>query len=127
MFRNFRDLLHNVNIDDEEAALEEIAQRVVREGMGSAAIAFFESVKPIGFITGQAAIAATPLLGAFIEPMRLERYADLLGNRDFVERLIQRIETLEAEQAGERKAEREKKKAEARKQKSEDRSQKSEG
>ena len=39
-----------------------------------------------------------PFVGGFIEPMRLEKYASLLGNRDFIERLIRRIEELEAEQ-----------------------------
>jgi hypothetical protein len=32
--------------------------------------------------------------------MRLEKYAGLLSNRDFIERLIARIEELEAESAG---------------------------
>lgn len=100
MFRSLRDLLMNTSLDDEDAALEEIAQRLVREGMGAAAIVFFETSKPIGFMAGQAAIAATPLIGGFIEPGRVEKYASLMANRDFVERLIVRIEELEAERAG---------------------------
>lgn len=100
MLRNLRDLFRNLSTENEDEALEEIAQRVVREGMGTAAILFLESSKPMGFLAGQAAIAATPLLGGFIEPMRLEGYASLLGNRDSVERLIRRIEELEADRAG---------------------------
>lgn len=103
MWRSFRDLLKNVSLDDEDAAVEEIAQRVVHDGMGTAAIAFLESAKPMSFLGGQAAIFATPLLGAFIDPTRLEGYADLFSNRDFIERLICRIEDLEAERAGARK------------------------
>ncbi len=103
MLRQFRDLLNNLSTDDPEEALEVIAQRVVNEGMGTAAILFLESAKPMGFLAGQAAIMATPFIGGFIEPMRLERYADLLGDRDFVERLIQRIEELEFARAGARK------------------------
>ncbi len=101
MFRNFRDLLHEVNIDDEQAAIDDIAQRVVREGMGTATIVFLESIKPVSFLGGQAAIMATPLLGGFIAPLRLEKYAALFSNRDFIERLIRRIEELEADRAGE--------------------------
>lgn len=101
--RNWKDLLHNIPVEDEEAAIEDVAQRLVKEGMGSAAIVFLESTKPLSFITGQAAIAATPILGSFIEPMRLEKYASMFGNRDFIERLIQRIEELEDERAGIRK------------------------
>jgi hypothetical protein len=103
MFRSFRELICDVPLEDEDTAIEEIAQRAVRDGMGTAAIVFLESAKPISFLTGQAAIAATPFLGGFIEPMRVERYADLFSNRDFIERLIQRIEELEAERAGARK------------------------
>lgn len=103
MFGLFRDLIRDVSLEDKEAALEEIAQRVVREGMAAPAIVFLETAKPISFMTGQAAIVATPLLGGFIEPMRLERYADLFSDREFIERLIRRIEELEAERAGARK------------------------
>jgi len=104
MFRRLQELFQSVSIEDEDAAVEEIAQRVVREGMGAAAIMFLETSKPISFIAGQAAIFATPLIGSFIEPMRLERYADLFSRRDFVERLIRRIEDLENERAaGKRK------------------------
>lgn len=92
---NMRDWLRNLPVEDENAALEEIAQRIIRAGLGAAAIVFLESAKPFGFIAGQTAIAATPLLGGFIEPLRLERYAGLFGNRDFIERLIRRIEELE--------------------------------
>lgn len=100
MLRYLMNLLRNLPVEDDDAALEEVAQRVVQEGMGTAAIVFLESSKPISFLTGQAAIAATPILGGFIEPMRLERYADLFSNRDFIERLIQRIEELENARAG---------------------------
>lgn len=96
MFRDLGRWLHDLPVEDEDAALEEIAQRVVREGMGAAAIVFLESSKPISFLTGQAALVATPLLGSFIEPLRLERYADLFSRRDFIERLIRRIEELES-------------------------------
>ncbi len=97
MFRDLGRWLHDLPVEDEDAALEEIAQRVVREGMGAAAIVFLESSKPISFLGGQAALVATPLLGSFIDPLRLERYADLFSRRDFIERLIQRIEELESE------------------------------
>lgn len=103
MLPDFRRVLQNLPVDDKEAALEEVAQRLVNEGMGTAAIVFFESVKPISFLSGQAAIVATPFIGGFIEPMRLEKYATLFSDRDFIERLIQRIEELESERAGKQK------------------------
>lgn len=100
MLKRWKDLFREVPVDDEDAAVEDIAQRLVKEGIGSAAIVFLETAKPISFMTGQAAIAATPILGGFIEPLRLEKYADLFTDRRFLERLIQRIEELEEERAG---------------------------
>jgi hypothetical protein len=100
MFRTIKELLIDLPVEDEDAALEDIAQRLVRQGVGSAAIVLFESLKPVSFLGGQAAIMTTPFLGGFIEPRRLERYATLFGNRAFLERLIQRIEALEAAHEG---------------------------
>ena len=108
MFGRLRKLFSDIP-DNEEAAIEEIAQRVIREGMAPAAIVFLESSKPLSFFAGQAAIFATPLIGGFIEPPRLERYADTFGRREFVERLIRRIEELEDAQAGKREPTAEKK------------------
>lgn len=88
---------------DETEVIEEISQRVVREGMAPAAIVLLESSKPVSFLTGQAAIVATPFIGGFIPPGRVERFAELFSNRAFIERLIQRIEELEDERAGEKR------------------------
>lgn len=101
--RKWRELFQRISPTEPDTALEEIAQQVVRDRMSTAAIAFLESVKPMTFLAGQSAILATPILGGFIEPMKLEKYADLFSDRDFIERLIIRIEELEAEQAGARK------------------------
>jgi hypothetical protein len=101
MMRFLRDLFRGEPDEDEEHFIERIAQRVVREGLGAAFIVLLESGKPISFITGQAALAATPFIGGFLDPARIERYSDLFSNRDFVERLISRIEALEADRAGE--------------------------
>ncbi len=96
MFRFLHDLMRNVPLERPEEVIEEIATRIVREKMTAPAIVFLESMKPISFLGGQAAIAATPLLGGLIEPMRLERYADYFSDRAFIERLIRRIEELDA-------------------------------
>ena len=102
MLRFFKNLFQSDPTERDDAeVIEEIAQRIVREGMGAAAIVFLESSKPVSFLGGQAALAATPVLGGFIEPARLERYADLFSSRAFIERLIQRIEELEEEREGE--------------------------
>lgn len=100
MIRKWLEMLRNVSMDDEDAAVEDIAQHVVKEGMSTAAILFLETSKPVSFLAGQAALIATPFVGGFLDPMRMERYSDLFSDRRFIERLIQRIEELEAERAG---------------------------
>jgi len=95
MLRYLHDLMQQAPLDDEAVLIEDIAQRTVREGMGTAAVVMLESMKPMAFIGSQAAIAATPLLGSFIAPVRLERFAHYFSNRVFVERVIARIEELE--------------------------------
>jgi len=104
MLRRLQELFSDIPEMDDQAAIEEIAQRAVREGIGSAMIIFLESSKPVSFLAGQAAIFATPLIGGFIDPMRLERYADLFSRRDVMERLIRRIEELEDARAKKRRA-----------------------
>lgn len=98
--RDMYHVLRTLPLDDTEATLEAVAQHVVKDGFSSAAIIFLESMKPLGFLTGQATICAIPVLGSFVEPMRLERYASLFSDRLFIERLIRRIEELDTAQAG---------------------------
>lgn len=102
MLRRLQELMQDIPADDEETALEQLARRIVDSGMTTAAILFLESSRPMSGIAGQAAIVATPLIGGFIEPMKLEKYAALFSNRRFIERLIDRIEALEAEREGQR-------------------------
>ena len=100
MLRALFDLIRTVPLDDEDVAVEEMATRLVKEGMGTAAILFLESSKPLGFVAGQVALAASPFIGGFVEPARIERYSDLFSDRAFIERIIQRVEELENERAG---------------------------
>lgn len=109
MIRALIDLIKNVPLEDEEIAVEQIAQRMVEQGMGTATILFLETSKPIGFIAGQAALAASPFIGGFIPPQRIERYSELFSDRAFIERIIVRVEELESERAGKSRASVEKK------------------
>lgn len=100
MIRALIDLIKNVPLEDENIAIEQIAQRMVAERMGTAAILFLETSKPISFIAGQAVLVASPFIGGFIPPQRLERYSELFSDRAFIERIIVRVEELESENAG---------------------------
>jgi hypothetical protein len=97
MLGQLRDIVRNLPVENPDAALEQIARRVVQEKLAPAAIVMLESARPVSFIASQAVIMTTPFVGGFIEPLHLERYATLFGDRAFIERLISRIEELESE------------------------------
>jgi len=77
-----------------------IAERIVARGLEAPAVLFLELHKPLAFILGQAAIVAAPLWGLFLSPEEIESACRLLGSRQSVEALIERVESLSAEQRG---------------------------
>lgn len=77
-----------------ERLIEELAQRIVSQRLETPAIFFLEMNKPLTFLASQSLLLATPLLGAFIKPSRIEEYSQLLDSRDNMERLIGRIDEL---------------------------------
>jgi hypothetical protein len=92
------DLINTIPEETDEASLTEImAAKIIDAGMSSFFIIMLESIKPISFITSQAAIVATPLLGSYINHVQLERFSRLIENRSFIERLLLKIEEKEAE------------------------------
>ena len=93
--------------EQEEEMIEKIASLIHRSGLGTAAILFIESVKPLSNVAGQLTMFTTsaflPLLGT-----RGYDFLTLIQNRDNIEKLTRRIEELMEE---EEKAKEEEKKA----------------
>jgi hypothetical protein len=78
--------------------IEAIAKRIVARRLEGPAVLFLELHKPLAFILSQAALVATPMLGLFASPQEIEDFSRILGSRQAVEALIQRIEALSAQQ-----------------------------
>lgn len=97
-------------IDDKrrDEIIDAIAKRVQQFGLIVPAIFFLEMNKPISYIGGQAMHFFAPIVGVFFETF--EDYAYFFDNRQNVELLIQKLESLAMEEEAQRKKEKEAKK-----------------
>jgi hypothetical protein len=78
--------------------LERLARRVVERRMEAPAIAFLEMVRPLNLIGSQVAWAAVPFAGLLADDRDVRDIAAALEDRRTLCALVQRIETLSAEQ-----------------------------
>jgi hypothetical protein len=76
--------------------LVRLAESIVSKGLGTPAILFFESTRPLGFVASQAVRVAEPLLGLFFRPASVDAVAAAMEDRDGIERLLKEIERLQA-------------------------------
>ncbi len=103
----------------DEELLDAVAGRMVRMRLAVPAIFFLESTKPLSFLGSQLLIFLQPFVQAFLTIRNYERFAQLMEDRQNVERLIRRIEALDEDTRKEEKRQRadaKKKRAEAKRQ-----------
>ena len=84
---------------EDEELLEQVAVYVVRRGLGTAAVFFLESSKPMSFVGSQALVFFEPFIRVFLSTERYQRFAELMEHRSNFEYLIQRIEAAESAHA----------------------------
>jgi hypothetical protein len=78
---------------DDRIFLDELADGIVRRRLGSAALFFLESTKPLGFLGSQVMVFLQPIVGTiWSSPARWDRLQKLLEIRGSVELLVRRIE-----------------------------------
>ncbi len=92
-----------------------MAAAIVAKGMSTPAVFLLESSKPLSFLGSQALHFLEPFVRSLFDTLTYTRFAKALEDRQNVERLLVRIETLEEESQARARAEREKRKAEKRK------------
>jgi hypothetical protein len=85
-----------------EQIIEAMANRIKQFGMVTPAIFFLEANKPISYIGGQAMHFFSPIIGIFFNSF--EDYAFFFDDRNNVELLIQRLESIALEEEKERQA-----------------------
>lgn len=82
---------------DERELIRRIAQKIVDRGMTVPAILFFESVKPLSYLGSQALVFLEPFMQAVLKNMNdYNLFRKMMEKRDNVERLLQKIEELDA-------------------------------
>jgi hypothetical protein len=74
--------------------IEKLAGKVVLHGMSTPAVLFLEMHKPFAFLASQTVILASGFLAPFVGIQNVQEYSKLIENRENIERLIARIETL---------------------------------
>ncbi|MGI6365221.1 MAG: hypothetical protein ACOX2G_05710 [Bacillota bacterium] len=74
---------------------ERIAQRINRHGLTIPAIMFLEMHKPLAGVGGALIQIAAPGLDWIFGEANTEDFANLIGDREQVERLISRLEELD--------------------------------
>lgn len=82
--------------------IEYVARRVVRMGLSSAAVFAIEMNRPLAFVYSSLVHMASPVAGAVFNPRMLAEIAQLLEDRSNFDRLISRIEELEAQEQQQR-------------------------
>ena len=82
----------------EAEMLRKIAQKVVQWQMTVPAILFLESFKPLNYIGSQAMVFLEPFVGAVFDLKDYNLFRQMMEKRENVERLLQKIEELDAVQ-----------------------------
>lgn len=79
------------------AAVDRIARFVVRFGVALPALMALESLRPLSYVGSQFMHLLTPSIAAFLTPADWEALAELLEDRQGLDVLLDRIETLDQE------------------------------
>ncbi len=96
----------------QEEILDRIANKVVTWRMTVPAILFLESVKPLNYIGSQMLVFFEPFVQAFFTVRDYNEFVRMMEERENVERLLQRIEKLDAEMLQKEKEDKRKRKEE---------------
>ena len=76
--------------------IDQVARFVDRRGLHVPAILFLEMHKPLTYIASQSLVLGSGFLAPFFGPQNVQQVAKLFEKRENVERLIRRIEDIQA-------------------------------
>lgn len=101
--------LEQSSSSEDEVLIEKVAQKIVRMRMSVPAIFFLESSKPLAFLGSQLLIFFEPFVQTLFNFRQYQRFALLMEDRANWEKLLRKIEDLEAAYGQEEKSKRQKK------------------
>jgi hypothetical protein len=81
---------------EQEELLHKVAQKVVRWKMSVPAILFLESVKPLNYLGSQMMVFFEPFVQTVFTWKDYDQYRIIMEERENVEKLLQKIEELDA-------------------------------
>ena len=90
MFDFWKDDLTEV---EETELIEKAAAEIERRGLQAPAVLFFETHKPLAFLSSQASITFAPFIAPFLGFDFVNNYSRLFAKRENVDRLLDRIES----------------------------------
>jgi ABC-type uncharacterized transport system involved in gliding motility auxiliary subunit len=82
----------------QQELLDKLARRVVDLRASAVAIFFLESTKPLSFLGSQVLVFFQPMIQSVFNFKDYETVTEMLENRDSIELLLEKIETLQDEQ-----------------------------
>jgi hypothetical protein len=83
--------------EEQAAILHRLAAKVIEWKMTVPAIMFLESVKPLNYIGAQALVFFEPFVQTLFNFKDYDTFREMMENRENVERLLLKIEELDAE------------------------------
>ena len=84
--------------DAQKEAVDKVSQFIVRFGLTIPAKITLESFRPLSFVGSQFMHVLSPSIGAFLSPHTWNEMAKLLEEREGIDYVISRIETLDAQE-----------------------------
>ena len=94
--------------EEAERMIDSIARRIVGWGMDVPAVMAIEVLQPVSFIAGNFLLTVAPFLYPIFGHSALNKFCGLLNNREYLKRLMSRIEELSAEADGAKEKSKEK-------------------
>lgn len=82
----------NTELEAREQLVEQLIERVRRRGLTLPALVLLDLFQPFAFLASQGLLLCQPLLGYLVDGPRVGAYADLMADRDSVQRLVARLE-----------------------------------
>ena len=84
--------------ETQRQAVDKVSEFIVRFKLTIPAILTLESMRPLGFVGSQFMHVLSPSIGAFLSPHTWDEMAKLLEEREGIDYVISRIETLDAQE-----------------------------
>ncbi|HEX37662.1 MAG TPA: hypothetical protein ENG70_02225 [Candidatus Cloacimonetes bacterium] len=102
------DVIVEISKEDAYELMDRTAKFIVERRMGSAALLFIESLRPLNFIASQILYLVAPFAEIIFKPKEYQKFACALENDENIKYLMDKIDELDAEYHKKIKAEKKK-------------------